>query len=56
MEQNEINLQAIEEETNAKIAAVNKKKVAIMEEYLRHMQVCLCSLHVGFYSWMFFVS
>uniref|UniRef100_A0A8C1NS73 Structural maintenance of chromosomes protein 5 n=1 Tax=Cyprinus carpio TaxID=7962 RepID=A0A8C1NS73_CYPCA len=43
MEQNEINLQAIEEETNAKIAAVNNKKVAIMEEYLGHMQVCLCS-------------
>uniref|UniRef100_A0A8C1NSL7 Structural maintenance of chromosomes protein 5 n=1 Tax=Cyprinus carpio TaxID=7962 RepID=A0A8C1NSL7_CYPCA len=40
MEQNEINLQAIEEETNAKIAAVNNKKVAIMEEYLGHMQVC----------------
>uniref|UniRef100_A0A8C1X155 Structural maintenance of chromosomes protein 5 n=1 Tax=Cyprinus carpio TaxID=7962 RepID=A0A8C1X155_CYPCA len=38
MEQNEINLQAIEEETNAKIAAVNNKKVAIMEEYLGHMQ------------------
>ncbi|KAK2871454.1 hypothetical protein QQF64_002642 [Cirrhinus molitorella] len=39
MERNEINLGAIEEETNAKIAAVNKKKVAIMEEYLSHMQV-----------------
>uniref|UniRef100_A0A672LGU0 Structural maintenance of chromosomes protein 5 n=1 Tax=Sinocyclocheilus grahami TaxID=75366 RepID=A0A672LGU0_SINGR len=39
MEQNEINLQAIEEETNAKIAAVNNKKVAIMEEYLGHMQM-----------------
>ncbi|XP_067289832.1 structural maintenance of chromosomes protein 5 isoform X2 [Pseudorasbora parva] len=38
MEQNKINLEAIEEETNAKIAAVNNKKVAIMEEYLRHMQ------------------
>uniref|UniRef100_A0A672S6Y5 Structural maintenance of chromosomes protein 5 n=1 Tax=Sinocyclocheilus grahami TaxID=75366 RepID=A0A672S6Y5_SINGR len=38
MEQNEINLQAIEEETNTKIAAVNNKKVAIMEEYLSHMQ------------------
>uniref|UniRef100_A0A671KMY8 Structural maintenance of chromosomes protein 5 n=1 Tax=Sinocyclocheilus anshuiensis TaxID=1608454 RepID=A0A671KMY8_9TELE len=43
MQQNKINLQAIEEETNAKIAAVNNKKVAIMEEYLGHMQVCLCS-------------
>uniref|UniRef100_A0A671SMZ9 Structural maintenance of chromosomes protein 5 n=1 Tax=Sinocyclocheilus anshuiensis TaxID=1608454 RepID=A0A671SMZ9_9TELE len=39
MEQNEINLQAIEEETNTKIAAVNNKKVAIMEEYLSHMQM-----------------
>ncbi|RXN35787.1 structural maintenance of chromosomes 5 [Labeo rohita] len=39
MEQNEINLEAIEEETNAKIAAVNNKKVAIMGEYLSHMQV-----------------
>uniref|UniRef100_A0A672LM63 Structural maintenance of chromosomes protein 5 n=1 Tax=Sinocyclocheilus grahami TaxID=75366 RepID=A0A672LM63_SINGR len=29
MEQNEINLQAIEEETNAKIAAVNNKKVLV---------------------------
>uniref|UniRef100_A0A672S7I0 Structural maintenance of chromosomes protein 5 n=1 Tax=Sinocyclocheilus grahami TaxID=75366 RepID=A0A672S7I0_SINGR len=37
MEQNEINLQAIEEETNTKIAAVNNKKVAIMEEYLSHI-------------------
>ncbi|XP_016391663.1 structural maintenance of chromosomes protein 5-like [Sinocyclocheilus rhinocerous] len=49
MEQNEINLQAIEEETNAKIAAVNNKKVAIMEEYLGHMQVCLCSPKLDFY-------
>uniref|UniRef100_A0A673GBF7 Structural maintenance of chromosomes protein 5 n=1 Tax=Sinocyclocheilus rhinocerous TaxID=307959 RepID=A0A673GBF7_9TELE len=39
MEQNEINLQAIEEETNTKIAAVNNKKVAIMEEYLSRMQM-----------------
>uniref|UniRef100_A0A671KTH2 Structural maintenance of chromosomes protein 5 n=1 Tax=Sinocyclocheilus anshuiensis TaxID=1608454 RepID=A0A671KTH2_9TELE len=39
MQQNKINLQAIEEETNAKIAAVNNKKVAIMEEYLGHMQM-----------------
>ncbi|KAK7126137.1 hypothetical protein R3I93_021499 [Phoxinus phoxinus] len=39
MEQSEINLQTIEQETNAKIAAVNNKKVAIMEEYLRHMQM-----------------
>uniref|UniRef100_A0A671KS37 Structural maintenance of chromosomes protein 5 n=1 Tax=Sinocyclocheilus anshuiensis TaxID=1608454 RepID=A0A671KS37_9TELE len=37
MQQNKINLQAIEEETNAKIAAVNNKKVAIMEEYLGHI-------------------
>lgn len=38
MEQNEINLVAIEEEANAKIAAVNNKKVTIMEEYLSHLQ------------------
>uniref|UniRef100_A0A8C2DM98 Structural maintenance of chromosomes protein 5 n=1 Tax=Cyprinus carpio TaxID=7962 RepID=A0A8C2DM98_CYPCA len=53
MEQNEINLQAIEEETNAKIAAVNNKKVAIMEEYLGHMQVCLCSPKLDFYPQLF---
>ncbi|XP_056323069.1 structural maintenance of chromosomes protein 5 [Danio aesculapii] len=38
MEQNEINLVAIEEEANAKIAAVNNKKVTIMGEYLSHLQ------------------
>uniref|UniRef100_A0A8C1NTT6 Structural maintenance of chromosomes protein 5 n=1 Tax=Cyprinus carpio TaxID=7962 RepID=A0A8C1NTT6_CYPCA len=50
MEQNEINLQAIEEETNAKIAAVNNKKVAIMEEYLGHMQSMLSYLLLIKYS------
>uniref|UniRef100_A0A673GJM7 Structural maintenance of chromosomes protein 5 n=1 Tax=Sinocyclocheilus rhinocerous TaxID=307959 RepID=A0A673GJM7_9TELE len=53
MEQNEINLQAIEEETNTKIAAVNNKKVAIMEEYLSRMQVCWCSPEVDFYLQLF---
>uniref|UniRef100_A0A673GI66 Structural maintenance of chromosomes protein 5 n=1 Tax=Sinocyclocheilus rhinocerous TaxID=307959 RepID=A0A673GI66_9TELE len=55
MEQNEINLQAIEEETNTKIAAVNNKKVAIMEEYLSRMQVCWCSPEVDFYLQLFCV-
>lgn len=53
MEQNEINLQAVEEETNAKIAAVNNKKVAIMEEYLGHMQVCLCAPKLDFHPQLF---
>ncbi len=53
MEQNKINLQAIEEETNAKIAAVNNKKVAIMGEYLGHMQVCLCAPKLDFYPQLF---
>ncbi|XP_051541319.1 structural maintenance of chromosomes protein 5-like [Myxocyprinus asiaticus] len=37
MQQHEINLQATEK-TNAKISAVNNKKVSIMEEYLSHMK------------------
>ncbi|KAI7793130.1 structural maintenance of chromosomes protein 5 isoform X1 [Triplophysa rosa] len=38
MEQNKINLQAVEEETNAKISAVNDEKLVIMAEYLSHMK------------------
>lgn len=38
MQQNKIDLEAVEEETNAKISAVNKHKLAIVEEYLSHMK------------------
>lgn len=38
MEQNKIDLQAVEEETNAKISAVNNEKLVIMAEYLSHMK------------------
>ncbi|KAA0703712.1 Structural maintenance of chromosomes protein 5 [Triplophysa tibetana] len=38
MEQNKINLQEVEEETNAKISAVNNEKLVIMAEFLSHMK------------------
>lgn len=51
MQQNKIDLQAVEEETNAKISAVNKQKLAIVEEYLSHMKVRLSVHSLAVSAW-----